>query len=66
MNNIMEELTVEKINSMINAINLAITDLSVQIEMANQHLGSTYQYTWRQEALRNAKIVLEEFKHKCT
>ena len=62
----MENLSIEKINTMINAIDHSITDLCVQIEMANQHMGATYQYVWRQDALRNAKAILEELKTKCT
>lgn len=65
-NNTMKELSAERIESMINAINLSITDLCVQIEMANQHLGATYQYTWRVDALRDARALLEELKQKCT
>lgn len=55
-----------QLQAMIEAINLSITDLCVQIEMANQHLGSTYQYTWRVEALRKTKNILEQLLSECT
>lgn len=55
-----------QLQNMIEAINLSITDLCVQIEMANQHLGSTYQYTWRVEALRKTKNILEQLLSECT
>ena len=62
----MENLTIDKINSMIHAIDHAITDLCVQIEISNQHMGSTYQYTWRQKELRDIKQILKELITKCT
>lgn len=56
----------QQLQDMIEAINLSITDLCVQIEVANQHLGATYQYTWRVEALRKTKAILEQLLLECT
>lgn len=57
-------VAMENIDSIINALQLSIADLNYQVEMANQHYGSTYQFTWRIKELRAAIGIMQTLKEQ--
>lgn len=57
-------VAIAEIENVIKALQLSIADLNYQVEIANQHYGSTYQFTWRIKELRTAIAIMKSLQEQ--